>query len=392
MELLTLLSFAVVLPSETWSLGIENELDLYPSPGHHFITNDRPQNLNCSYVTANHNLELAWSAYGKDDTELDLDDLTQTIHQEQARMDGGQLMRHTYNIRINSYDDLTYDGRYSCFVKDNTNGTSTLVSTIYLHGVDERRMDGNLGNETLEVVSVTCDIGIDDNDYEVSGPIWYFGEKAVTDLKDSELYTEVMENASLIIRPAEREVAGVYTAKYQITNQHGNEYPFNCNVTIFADPYVKDFEKSKNLIEDENMQLQCSVLGYPKSIVTWYKDGKVLNASDSRITKEPLNGYLNGKLKINSVEFSDAGIYTCSAYSLHLNKTSSKDISIHVKDKLAALWPFLGIVGEVFVLCTIIFIYEKRRNKQAQQADDDAQDTSKPSEKRGNVRNRRNQS
>jgi len=40
-------------------------------------------------------------------------------------------------------------------------------------------------------------------------------------------------------------------------------------------------------------------------------------------------------------------------------------LSNHVRsvDKLAALWPFLGIVGEVVILCAIIFIYEKRRNK-----------------------------
>jgi hypothetical protein len=34
-----------------------------------------------------------------------------------------------------------------------------------------------------------------------------------------------------------------------------------------------------------------------------------------------------------------------------------------VTDKLAALWPFLGICAEVFVLCGIILIYEKKRNK-----------------------------
>lgn len=37
--------------------------------------------------------------------------------------------------------------------------------------------------------------------------------------------------------------------------------------------------------------------------------------------------------------------------------------TLRVKDKLAALWPFLGICAEVFILCTIILIYEKRRNK-----------------------------
>ena len=34
-----------------------------------------------------------------------------------------------------------------------------------------------------------------------------------------------------------------------------------------------------------------------------------------------------------------------------------------VTDKMAALWPFLGIVGEVVILSTIILIYEKNRVK-----------------------------
>lgn len=34
-----------------------------------------------------------------------------------------------------------------------------------------------------------------------------------------------------------------------------------------------------------------------------------------------------------------------------------------ITGKLAALWPFLGICAEVFVLCAIILVYEKRRNK-----------------------------
>lgn len=32
-------------------------------------------------------------------------------------------------------------------------------------------------------------------------------------------------------------------------------------------------------------------------------------------------------------------------------------------DKYAALWPFLGICAEVIILCAIIVVYEKKRNK-----------------------------
>ena len=35
-----------------------------------------------------------------------------------------------------------------------------------------------------------------------------------------------------------------------------------------------------------------------------------------------------------------------------------------ISDKLQPLWPFLGICGEVTLLCIIIVVYEKKRNKQ----------------------------
>lgn len=34
-----------------------------------------------------------------------------------------------------------------------------------------------------------------------------------------------------------------------------------------------------------------------------------------------------------------------------------------IAGKYAALWPFLGICAEVFLLCSIILIYEKKRDK-----------------------------
>jgi len=43
--------------------------------------------------------------------------------------------------------------------------------------------------------------------------------------------------------------------------------------------------------------------------------------------------------------------------------------------KYAALWPFLGICAEVLILCLIILIYEKRRNKsELEESDTDPQE------------------
>lgn len=56
---------------------------------------------------------------------------------------------------------------------------------------------------------------------------------------------------------------------------------------------------------------------------------------------------------------ADPGKYACNG--TNTEGTDQAIITLRVRNRLAALWPFLGIVAEVLVLVTIIFIYEKRR-------------------------------
>lgn len=70
---------------------------------------------------------------------------------------------------------------------------------------------------------------------------------------------------------------------------------------------------------------------------------------------------------IDHVLLTDKGTYYCNGSNQIMTfagvESASSDGLVRIKGKLAALWPFLGICAEVFILCAIILIYEKRRNK-----------------------------
>lgn len=115
----------------------------------------------------------------------------------------------------------------------------------------------------------------------------------------------------------------------------------------------------------------CSQLvGRPYPAVKWMYSNvseKMENATEvrealgDRVTisvggEPPVEG---GELTVEPAARSDAGWYQCSVGP----KGHAAVTRLRVKDMYAALWPFLGICAEVFVLCAIILVYEKRRTK-----------------------------
>lgn len=126
----------------------------------------------------------------------------------------------------------------------------------------------------------------------------------------------------------------------------------------------KHLPKSTTVLENDKLKLSCLVEGNPHPNVQWLKDGEPLQPEENNtrlVFSANTYNVSNAILLIQPILKSDYGNYVCliSQYSLHLNTTTE----VRVKDIYAALWPFLGIVAEVTILCAIIFIYEKRRIK-----------------------------
>lgn len=135
----------------------------------------------------------------------------------------------------------------------------------------------------------------------------------------------------------------------------------NATIVVRANVSIEVTEASKNQVEGDPLTLSCKAAGAPTPVVTWLKDDEPLNISDPRISLEPINNVSDAKLIIQDLNFDDRAQYTCVASNGISNETMT--VLVRVKDKLAALWPFLGICVEVAVLCAIIFIYEKKRVK-----------------------------
>lgn len=130
-------------------------------------------------------------------------------------------------------------------------------------------------------------------------------------------------------------------------------------------PFLMHPERlSQTVTENGFVEFECEVLyGNDTEIEwTWTLNEETIesNGTEVQITKNQGNSVLF----IKPVLESHRGNIVCDAK----NKfgSHSNQFNLRVKNTFAALWPFLGIVAEVLILCVIILIYEKKYNKKNQ--------------------------
>ncbi|XP_046366814.1 basigin-like [Haliotis rufescens] len=194
---------------------------------------------------------------------------------------------------------------------------------------------------------------------------WRKGDKKL--VKDDK-YDIFEANNSLVVIDPIRNDCGEYFCVFTFKE---NSQVAKVPVNFYAAPYVRKFDKSKNLIEGDPLTLRCDVVGFPATAITWFKDDvRIEDHKKIVVTVDDHSNNEDGMLQIAKVDFDDKGKYMCLAYSSYFNQSANGTIVVRVKDKLAALWPFLGIVAEVIVLCIIIFIYEKKRSKSEDEVND----------------------
>ncbi|XP_065215470.1 basigin-like isoform X2 [Planococcus citri] len=140
---------------------------------------------------------------------------------------------------------------------------------------------------------------------------------------------------------------------------------FEVQALPIAVPVFKDF----TVVEGNTLNVTCAIAGKADR-VTWKfinteKVEKILlNGTDNRVEMKPFRGVPDATVLIHHANATlDRGTYNCTAISAIGNSVVDGSSYVRLKGKYAALGPFLGICAEVIILCTIILIYEKKRDK-----------------------------
>ncbi|XP_050431711.1 basigin isoform X2 [Adelges cooleyi] len=262
-------------------------------------------------------------------------------------------------ISVNSAASL-HSGSYRCTTQYNNvhvlevvTGADVIIRANYDFG------DAYKAGEYKQPLTLSCTYeGPQDSKYYWK---WYKGDKQiVTDDADNTHHVTVSGNTVEIKRFNEND-AGEYTCKLfnSVNGPPVGTKPFK----VVLKPYYK-LPKTATFIEGEKVELECIVYGVPTPDVSWKFENTTLVPSPHVQFAPNKKNITNGILILKSITMNDRGNFYCGGKSSVIAEhVSSSALYVRIKDRMAALWPFLGICAEVIILCLIIFIYEKKRNK-----------------------------
>ncbi|XP_032831578.2 basigin-like isoform X1 [Petromyzon marinus] len=177
------------------------------------------------------------------------------------------------------------------------------------------------------------------------------------DAKNSNLVSRTLTHT--IEKPVTSD-AGSYHCVFKTDSGEKDSF-----IIVSTEPKIAPHKKHhESRTDGETARIKCIASGFPAFNWTWFHTvNGVLNLVQNGTDRREV--YTHGNytiLTITTVESGkDEGNYTCRAS----NSVGSDEavMAVRIHSRMASVWIFLGLVVEVIVLISIIFIYEKRTTK-----------------------------
>lgn len=242
-------------------------------------------------------------------------------------------------------------GEYSCVHKDG--GLGKFDGTLDVFDEKVPVIVGDTLIKEGEDITLTCNV---DGGTSASSTItWKKDETEILPTADDSNIE--IQNNTLRIVEATNANAGTYACVHAYQDTNGASRESIATVIIGGGMELDGSPKSVKYTEGERARFECIAKGSPLPTITWSKENGT--TADDRIDEENevKDDMVTSTLFLRNVNMTDKGNFVCTA--TNGIDTQSRIILLRVRDRLAALWPFIGIMTEVIVLIAIIFIHEK---------------------------------
>lgn len=206
---------------------------------------------------------------------------------------------------------------------------------------------------------------------------------------DAEYVSFLPDSDQSVLKIPENAAYGSYSCKYK------TEFSAEFNLAPFF--RLNHLETSTNVVAGDDLLIHCKVKdsntednpGQKGLIFTWSR--KPEGSDPDKVEGEPAVSDGDGLephikqirtneetkhesfLKIEDANYKDRAYYECRVTNEGGQEATIRTL-VRVKDKYAALYPFIGIVAEVVVLVLVIFICERRKTNN-DDVDDDEDDS-----------------